>query len=1298
VNPDQIPGEVGVLIEERARQYEREVSDSGITEIAGYLDGLEGPARSTLIARLVEVEDSQFTGAANQSTDGESTLPRHDRFRLIRELGAGGMGVVYEAWDRERQMSVALKTVQYASPQLLMLFKKEFRSLAKIVHPNLVSLYELFSDGEQWFFSMEFVENANDLKVALRGDPEDEATLTSELTNEVTEDLSQVLVDQSVGSHRQVEIADLDFDRVRSIFSQVAEGVVALHHEDKLHRDLKPGNVLVRADDRVLLLDFGLVGDIVRHTEGSSSEDGKGEGFVASSGSAIGTISYMAPEQAAAKELGTGSDWYAVGVMLFEALTGRLPFEGNKAEKIRQKLTTAPPHPSAFNPAVPADLDRLCFDMLQRLPEDRPSGQEVLRRLSKGTLRGTAGALEQRYFVGRERELASLRLALAHASEGETSIVHLHGRSGVGKSALVQKFLSEVEHQKSAVVLSGRCYEQETVPYKAFDSVVDTLASELNGMPPKLVEDMLPVGIAALSRIFPVLGSVPAIAARGQVPLSQDLEGLRQRAFATLRHLLTNLARHRTLVIHIDDLQWGDLDSADLLAELLLPSDRPPLLLLLTYRSEYLARSPSLAAINALGEGGGNGLNRSVIAVGSLSTAETRRLAGSILVPVGTPEQVEWVIQESEGIAFFVYELAMYALETEPQQIESGADLEQVLWNRIGRYPADARQLLEVVAVAAQPLSLRSAQVAAGVGMLSPDILASLRAGYLLRGSGTGLHDQVESYHDRVREIVSGRLQSDKLRSIHASLAETFEEHQEGGPERLARHYLESGQHAQAGRNFEKAADQAVNALAFDRAEEFFERSIELAADVEERALRQEKIIHFYTNAARFEDAYRVGREALAPLGFSLPAGFRPPPFLVDLVRARINLGRRKIPEIIDLPTADDTKHRLAIRLFSAVGKAAYQLRPELCIAVLVKSVNACLAKGNTPDAAVGFMAFGAIFLGGILGRHKDGYDFGRLSLDLVDKYDDDVHRAEVNFVIGYFGTSWLRPAQEAEELFARAFDAGQESGDLFHTGCACAAGVLHRFMRGVPMADLLEETEGHIAFLERLRLRETLGAVKSTRQAIRNLRGETKSRTSLSDSAFDEESFAKELTGFGSRHFAHYHAINRMIVMTHWNEVDAGLEAAEASLVDVKDSKGMLHWAEHFFYRSMILSAARREGRHIGRRGRREIRGAKRRFESWARNCPENFQARALLLRAELALIDGQPNEALSLYANAADAADSYKQPQIAALAHRNAAGLLEMQGESEKADDERRQAAECYRRWGSEPLADQWSQPTSE
>ena len=144
--------------------------------------------------------------------------------------------------------------------------------------------------------------------------------------------------------------------------------------------------------------------------------------------------------------------------------------------------------------------------------------------------------------------------------------------------------------------------------------------------------------------------------------------------------------------------------------------------------------------------------------------------------------------------------------------------------------------------------------------------------------------------------------------------------------------------------------------------------------------------------------------------------------------------------DLLALPAATDEKLLVAVRLTNAVAKAAYQVRPELCVAVTTKILNVCLRRGNTPDCAIAYMVFGAIFHGGVLGNYRFGYDFGRLALALVDRYRNDQQKAEVNFVVGYFGTSWLRPATEAEALWKTAYDAGIETGDLFHTGAACAA------------------------------------------------------------------------------------------------------------------------------------------------------------------------------------------------------------------------------------------------------------------
>jgi serine/threonine protein kinase len=196
-------------------------------------------------------------------------FPDTGRFQILKRLGSGGMGVVYEALDRVRGEAVALKTLRWPDGATIYRFKKEFRTLADIAHTNLVALYELFGERDQWYFTMELVPGV-----------------------EFTE---------------HVRPHGLDVTRLRPALAQVAEGLVAVHRAGKLHRDLKPSNVKVTPQGRVVILDFGISADAlaVRNSGPPRTiEDG-----------VWGTVAYMAPEQIDGHPA-VASDWYALGCTL----------------------------------------------------------------------------------------------------------------------------------------------------------------------------------------------------------------------------------------------------------------------------------------------------------------------------------------------------------------------------------------------------------------------------------------------------------------------------------------------------------------------------------------------------------------------------------------------------------------------------------------------------------------------------------------------------------------------------------------------------------------------------------------------------------------------------------------------------------------------------------------------------------------------------------------------------------------------------------------------------------------------
>ena len=751
------------------------------------------------------------------------TLPTIPGFEVIRELGRGGMGVVYQAYDCKRREMVALKTMQGMDPRALLRFKQEFRSLADLNHPNLVALYELIGDGQLWFFTMELIEGISFLD-HVQGEPTNRSILPTRMDS---------CLEGASGRGRATPLGCEQAERLRHALAQLAAGVHFLHEAGKLHRDIKPGNVLVTRQGRVVLLDFGLAAELDRQQQHLSLH-------------LLGTLAYMSPEQAARKAIAPASDWYSVGVILYETLTGLLPFDGEGYEILQNKQRFDPPALSSVLPGTPEDLSALCMELLRRDADTRPKGEEVLQRLTGGagivTLPAPRGPQRLEVpLIGRQRHLQVLGEAFEEIRVGRTALVAIHGRSGAGKSALLQRFLDDLNERGQAVVLAGRCYEQESVPYKALDSLVDGLSRYLERLPILEAQALWPRDLASLARVFPVLRRLEAVggAPRRAIDVCDPVE-VRRRALAALRELLARLGDRRPLVLAIDDLQWGDEDSAALLIDLLRPPDPPPLLLLLCYRREQTENNPCLLALRKMQDLAG--LERRELPVEPLTPEERQQLALALLDPRDemAAERATSIARQSGGYPFFVYELVQYVQASGPSAAQpsgshSDISLSEVLWSRILGLPDEARRLLEIVAVASRPLSQSDACAAAEVGE-GHAALSCLRAGRLLRSSGPSERGAIEAYHDRIRETILLHLDAETMKRYHQRLVVVMEATGDADPEAFAVHLVGAGENARAGHYYALAAAQASEALAFDRAAKLFRLALELQAPQGESA------------------------------------------------------------------------------------------------------------------------------------------------------------------------------------------------------------------------------------------------------------------------------------------------------------------------------------------------------------------------------------------------------------------------------------------------------------------------------
>lgn len=784
---------------------------------------------------------TRMTGGSRQQDSSVSfVFTGTERFQILRQLGAGGMGVVYEAMDRETKTRVALKTLRILNGDTLLRFKTEFRSLQGLQHENLVNLRELLEHRGHWFFTMELVEGTDFLSHIGRNRYEDlhsDATTLAQGETSVRGGSAGGLPDELEAPRATYGI---DERRLRGALGQLVCGLRVLHEAGKVHRDVKPTNCLVTPKGRVVVLDFGLITDLTSSHGWNLETD------------LVGTVPYMAPEQAAAKPVRPAADMYSVGVVLYEALTGLLPFVGPPGLVVQLKQTETPVAPRKLLAEVPPDLDALCMDLLQVDPDVRPTADAVLTRLGWLELRsrrmstgsGAHAASEGAPpFVGRKAELAKLHAACADARDHAVAVL-LSGESGVGKSSLLSRFTAQLAPAGASgaggrsasgepvpVVLAGRCHEREAVPYKAFDGVIDQLSAYLGHLSYAEVTPLLPRQASLLLQVFPVLERVPAIANAPRAGETRDPQELRSRTFAAVRSLFAKLARHRPLVLIIEDIQWSDADSRALLQEILRPPDAPRLLLVATVRTPVATRESSpaltdLAQVSPLLPLPGQDVRH--VELPRLSREEARALAERLKPPGArwSAETLDAIAAECEGHPLFLDELVRH-LDTGGHYGAASFQLETALRARIEELDPAYQRLLRVVCAAGRPLEQSVA--AAVAGLRAPDMPPMVRAlevAKLVRTGGPRIGDAIEPYHDMVRVAVLARVDEDTLRGYHVAIAEALEQ-AKASAEALSFHWREAGQLERAARHAMSAAMQAAKTLAFDRAARLYRMAIE---------------------------------------------------------------------------------------------------------------------------------------------------------------------------------------------------------------------------------------------------------------------------------------------------------------------------------------------------------------------------------------------------------------------------------------------------------------------------------------
>ena len=482
-------------------------------------------------------------------------------YRVLEPLGAGGMGLVYRARDTRLGREVAIKLLETRTQSLadaIDRFIAEARAASNLNHPNIVTIHEIGESAEHGrYIVMERVVGRTLRAVAAEG-----PALT-------------VLTD---------------------IMRQVMQGLGAAHAAGIVHRDLKPENIMVRDDGYVKLVDFGLARRTI-----ATEETGE-LALTSTKGMLLGTVRYMSPEQTRGETITPASDVFSCGVVLYELATGQHPFVADSQIGILHAVAhEAPLAPSALNPAIPGRLEVLIQHMLAKDPAARLSSAEaewqlaeVTRDMASQTLRVPVQRA-RRHTVGRAAEREALRTALAAAVAGDGRLVCVAGEPGLGKTTLVEDFLTEASAGPLACLVGrGRCSES-LAGAEAYLPVLEAL------------EGLVRMGGDPVRRALKVLAptwfvQVAPLAAGGDSSVERVAEQARQasqeRVKREVRAFLHEVARTRPVVLFIDDIHWADPATVDLLGYIARSFDGVRLLVVAAYRvSELLLAQHPFAAL-----------------------------------------------------------------------------------------------------------------------------------------------------------------------------------------------------------------------------------------------------------------------------------------------------------------------------------------------------------------------------------------------------------------------------------------------------------------------------------------------------------------------------------------------------------------------------------------------------------------------------------------------------------------------------------------------------------------------------
>lgn len=1157
-------------------------------------------------------------------------------------------------------------------------------------------------------------------------------------------------------------------------FLHIAIGLAAAlgqaHRQGLIHKDLKPANVLVDDSGHAWLTGFGIASRLPRERQAPAPPE-----------VLAGTLAYMSPEQTGRmnRSVDTRSDLYSLGVTLYQILTGALPFSAvDPLEWIHCHIARQPVAP-VDRRTVPKPLSDLILKLLAKNAEERyqtAAGLEAdLRRclaewqshgridsFPLGTDDVSDRLLIPERLYGREREVNALLAAFDRiVAGGRPELVLVSGYSGIGKSAIVNE-LHKVLVPPRGLFASGKFDQyKRDIPYatlaQALQSLIRPLLSKSNeelcrwrDTIQKAIEPNGLLIVDLVPDLKHIIGGQPPVP---ELP-PQDAQG---RFHLVFGRFISIFARpEHPLALFLDDLQWLDAATLDLLEDLLTRADLKHLLLIGAYRdNEVSPTHPLIRKMHMIRQAGA--IMQDIV-LEPLGREDLGQMLADALhsKPDQTAPLAQLLYTKTTGNPFF----AIQFISTLADEDLLVFDYDQRRWSwsldrihgkgytdnvvdlmvgKLNRLSYKTQMALRQFACLGNGAEFDMLQMVYedSIEQMHEYLWEAVRAGLIFRSERS-----YRFLHDRVQEAAYSLIPKELRAGEHLRIGTLLAEHtpleklQDGIFEIV--NQLNRGSHLIASaKERERVAE--LNLIAARRAKistayasalkylsacdtvltdatwelnynlifsiEYLKAECELLtadyAKCETRLStlsRQAKNHHdfsvvtrlqltLFTTLDQSDRGVDVFLEYLHRAGTDWTHHPTRDEVLLEYDRIWTLLGNRSIEQLIDLPQMTDPNILDMLDVFTEIVTPALYYDGDLLSLVACRMVNLSLEHGNCDGSCFGYVWLG-IVAGPYFNNYKDGFRFGRLGYDLVEKFGFTRYQARTYMSFGNFVIPWAKHVSTGRELVRRAFDAAYRIGDLTFAAYSWAELTKNSLMVGGALADVQAEAEIGLEFARGTRFGLVIEVIASQLGLIRMLRGLTPVFGSLNDGEFDEFASEQHLAGNPVLSLSEFcYLIRKLQARFFAGEYEAAVDASIRAQRLLWSVPSQLDTADFRFYAALAHAAswdsapAEEKPRHFN-----ALIAHHKQLEVWAEHCPANFENRNALVAAEIARIEGRLLDAEQLYEQAVASARKNDFLHNQAVANEFAARFYSMRGLERIARAYLQDARYCYSRWGAD------------